>query len=435
MTATAGLLSQAVFEFGPLWLVALQAPAVLYGPYWAVLVSTLGIGGLLIAKLHLERWLMVAVLIIGSLATALVLTWTRSLPVVIAAQVVLALVLALLGIHASRVLHDSVPSSIRAGVSSGAGTLTWVLFLPFSLVFGWTARDSGIDKSGFMLAGAVVILSALLVISVRVSRGMVPVEVAATAKQEAIQVTQQADEMACKQLVELVADYLDDTLSPDMKARFEEHLAGCDGCSTYLQQTQQVIAELRRLSTTPTVARRTTHGELNRPAVVLNPLRRVSRSDVVSRLPACSAWVRSSAAHLHQRQAEIADLDEESVKCCLVGERAGNAGDSGVGVSTDIEAVKPGRPGVVEDALHQNLVAHCWLRVVRHLSAGCSSRRAQRSTSGSQHARAGRIGGRHPKVHMRVESVGTSVGPSGRRRHRLSAAGPALGRGRPPRSG
>src|SRR4029453_17378419 len=82
---------------GPLWLVALQAPAVLYGPYWAVLVSTLGIGGLLIAKLHLERWLMVAVLIIGSLATALVLTWTRSLPVVIAAQVVLALALAIIG--------------------------------------------------------------------------------------------------------------------------------------------------------------------------------------------------------------------------------------------------------------------------------------------------------------------------------------------------
>jgi anti-sigma factor RsiW len=57
--------------------------------------------------------------------------------------------------------------------------------------------------------------------------------------------------MACKQLVELVADYLDDTISPDMKARFEEHLAGCDGCSTYLNQTQQVIAELRRLSATP----------------------------------------------------------------------------------------------------------------------------------------------------------------------------------------
>jgi predicted anti-sigma-YlaC factor YlaD len=251
LTATAGLLSQAVFEFGPLWLVALAAPAVLYGPYWAALVSTLGIGGLLIGKLPLERRLMVAVLIIGSLATTLVLTWTRSLPVVIAAQVVLALALAIIGIHASRLLHDSVPSSIRAGVSSGAGTLTWVIFLPFSLVFGWTARDSGIDKSGFMLAGAVVILSALLIISIRASRGTVPIEVAATAKQEAVQVTQHAELMACKQLVELVADYLDDTLSPEMKARFEEHLTGCDGCSTYLKQTQQIIAELRHLPTTP----------------------------------------------------------------------------------------------------------------------------------------------------------------------------------------
>jgi predicted anti-sigma-YlaC factor YlaD len=165
--------------------------------------------------------------------------------------VVLALVLALLGIHASRLLHDAVPSSIRAGVSSGAGPLTWVLFLPFSLVFGWTARDNGIGSSGFMLAGAVVILAALLILSVRASRGIAPVEVAATAKQEAVQVTQQAEEMACKQLVELVADYLDDALSPQLKARFEQHLAGCDGCSPYLNQTQQIIAELRRLSATP----------------------------------------------------------------------------------------------------------------------------------------------------------------------------------------
>jgi anti-sigma factor RsiW len=48
--------------------------------------------------------------------------------------------------------------------------------------------------------------------------------------------------------VELVADYLDDALSPDLRARFEEHLAGCDGCTTYLSQTQQIIAELRNLS-------------------------------------------------------------------------------------------------------------------------------------------------------------------------------------------
>jgi anti-sigma factor RsiW len=50
-------------------------------------------------------------------------------------------------------------------------------------------------------------------------------------------------------LVELVADYLDDALAPEIRARFEEHLTGCDGCTTYLKQTQQIISELRGIST------------------------------------------------------------------------------------------------------------------------------------------------------------------------------------------
>ena len=252
LTATAGLLSQAVFEFGPLWLVAVGAPAVLYGPYWAALVATLGVAGLLIAKLRLEHRLTIAVLIIVSLTTALLLTWTRSLAVLVAAQVLLALVLAIIGIHAGRLLHDAVPSTIRAGVSSGAGTLTWVLFLPFSLAFGWVALENGVHWSGFMLVGAVVIIGMLLVVvSLRPSRPAEPVQLAATAKQQALEVTEQAQELACQQLVELVAEYLDDALSLEMKARFEEHLAGCDGCTTYLSQTQQIIAELRGLTAPP----------------------------------------------------------------------------------------------------------------------------------------------------------------------------------------
>jgi len=247
LAAIAGLLSSAVFEFGPLWLVALAAPAVLYGPYWAALVSTLGIGGLLISKLRLERRLMLTVLIILSLASALLLAWTRSLVIVVAAQVVLGLILAILGIHASQLLHDAVPSSIRAGVSSGAGTMTWLLFLPFSLVFGWVAQQSGVNRSGYLLAGTVVVLAVLLVASVRASRGVAPVEVVATAREQAINVTERAGELACKQLVELAADYLDDALPPPLKERFEAHLAGCDGCTMYLSETQQVIAQLRRI--------------------------------------------------------------------------------------------------------------------------------------------------------------------------------------------
>jgi hypothetical protein len=39
------------------------------------------------------------------------------------------------------------------------------------------------------------------------------------------------DPMACNELVELVTDYLEGTLNPQTRARFDLHLAGCDGCN------------------------------------------------------------------------------------------------------------------------------------------------------------------------------------------------------------
>ncbi len=119
LAALVGLLSQAVFEFGPLWLVALAAPAALFGPYWAALVSTLGAGGYLTSKLNLDRRAALSLLALAAPAAALALTQTRALAAVIAAQVVLALSLAIISIRAGKLLHDGVPSNLRAGVSSG----------------------------------------------------------------------------------------------------------------------------------------------------------------------------------------------------------------------------------------------------------------------------------------------------------------------------
>jgi anti-sigma factor RsiW len=54
-------------------------------------------------------------------------------------------------------------------------------------------------------------------------------------------------ELTCAQVVELVTAYLDDRLSPDDSERFEEHLAFCDGCSTYVGQMRATIAATGRL--------------------------------------------------------------------------------------------------------------------------------------------------------------------------------------------
>jgi MFS family permease len=237
LAAFVGLLSQAVFEFGPLWLVVLAAPAALFGPYWAGLVSTLGIGGYLTSKLNLERRVTVTLLAFAAPAAAFALTQTRSLAAVIAAQTALALLLVIISIRAGKLLHDGVPSNVRAGVSSGVGTLSWLLFLPFSLVFGWFARNHGVRQAGWLLTAAALLIGLLLLASAFRRRPKTfPASDLAAAP----------DEVACQELVELVTGYLDGVLPPDLKDKFQQHLNGCGGCSEYLRQIGLTIRALQQ---------------------------------------------------------------------------------------------------------------------------------------------------------------------------------------------
>lgn len=42
--------------------------------------------------------------------------------------------------------------------------------------------------------------------------------------------------MICRDVVELMTDYLEGTLGPADLVRFEAHIADCDGCRAYLEQ-------------------------------------------------------------------------------------------------------------------------------------------------------------------------------------------------------
>jgi anti-sigma factor RsiW len=53
--------------------------------------------------------------------------------------------------------------------------------------------------------------------------------------------------LACKELVELVTDYLEGRLTPEDRRRFEEHLAACDGCTRYVEQFRTTIRLVGRL--------------------------------------------------------------------------------------------------------------------------------------------------------------------------------------------
>ena len=59
--------------------------------------------------------------------------------------------------------------------------------------------------------------------------------------------TRDAHQMACKELVELVTDYLEGTLSLSDRSRFDEHLTTCPFCQIYMDQMRQTIRTLGQL--------------------------------------------------------------------------------------------------------------------------------------------------------------------------------------------
>ena len=48
-------------------------------------------------------------------------------------------------------------------------------------------------------------------------------------------------ELICQELVEVITDYLEDRMPAERRLLFEEHVAFCSWCRTYLDQMQDTI--------------------------------------------------------------------------------------------------------------------------------------------------------------------------------------------------
>jgi anti-sigma factor RsiW len=54
-------------------------------------------------------------------------------------------------------------------------------------------------------------------------------------------------DLSCREVVELVTDYLEGRLSRRDRRRFEKHLSACDGCTRYVEQMRMTIRTLGKL--------------------------------------------------------------------------------------------------------------------------------------------------------------------------------------------
>jgi hypothetical protein len=107
----------------------------------------------------------VRLLAVAIMACCVVLALSQQALLVVGVQVALTLLVVAVSIPVLGRLHDAVPSTIRAGVASGVGTLTWLTFVPFALGFGAVSERAGVDRAGWLLV-AIAAVAALLVVVV-----------------------------------------------------------------------------------------------------------------------------------------------------------------------------------------------------------------------------------------------------------------------------
>jgi anti-sigma factor RsiW len=53
--------------------------------------------------------------------------------------------------------------------------------------------------------------------------------------------------LSCREMVELITDYHEGMLDAERRARFERHLATCDGCTRYVEQVRMTLGVVGHL--------------------------------------------------------------------------------------------------------------------------------------------------------------------------------------------
>jgi len=61
------------------------------------------------------------------------------------------------------------------------------------------------------------------------------------------QIRERLRDLACRDVVELVTDYLESSLEPDLRIRFDDHIRLCQGCRDYLEQMRRCLELLGRV--------------------------------------------------------------------------------------------------------------------------------------------------------------------------------------------
>ncbi|MFZ1250528.1 MAG: MFS transporter [Candidatus Microsaccharimonas sp.] len=159
------VLQEYIFELNQLWFIAVATPIALYGVINAAIFSSWTTGGLLAARLQSNTSL--RILMVVTLTMVVLLIVGRTYPILLFAQVVLAVCLIAVSVILAKKMHDQLPSRLRAGSSSVISTVSRIIIIPGSLIFTGLAQSFSIFTASYMLLGItiVAVLAFMFVVS------------------------------------------------------------------------------------------------------------------------------------------------------------------------------------------------------------------------------------------------------------------------------
>lgn len=171
-----GTVSYILFELSQLWLIALAVPIVAFGIANAMLLSTLGAGGVIAVWLKLYEYKILLVAI-GLMAVACIaLVFSRNLVVVVGAQMVLGAGATAVDIVFMRFLNDELPSRLRAGASSAVSSINHVLLIPAVLLFSYVSDAFTIFKASWVFLALVLLAGYFVLRTLALNRRLAGVE-------------------------------------------------------------------------------------------------------------------------------------------------------------------------------------------------------------------------------------------------------------------
>lgn len=159
----AGLGTTLLLEFNHLWYIALAATVVVFGPANGAIVSSIGLGGWAADKLKMNKMSRSLAVMVAMFVFSLALIYSRSVLVIIVTITLLCSLFFAVKVFFGHILHDNLHSRIRAGADSAVNSISRLLVIPFSLVFGLASRDQSIFTAAWIIFGLAAMMSVVFI--------------------------------------------------------------------------------------------------------------------------------------------------------------------------------------------------------------------------------------------------------------------------------